>query len=84
MARNFKKRFFLLRLLGKVSLLTLLAVLLPYHFASAVAPQPTKKVLLLYSYQAVLPANVEWDTGIREALAGKASVWEILMGRGLK
>ena len=70
MARNFKRRFFLSHLLGKVSLLTLLAMLLPHHFVSAAPPPPTKKVLLLYSYQAVLPANVEWDTGIREALEG--------------
>jgi two-component system sensor kinase FixL len=56
------------RLLGKVSLLTLLAMLLPHQFASAARLQPAKKVLLLYSYQAVLPANLEWDTGIREAL----------------
>jgi PAS domain S-box-containing protein len=70
MARNFKRRFFLPRLWGKVTLLTLLTVLLPHHFASAAPPQPAKKVLLLYSYQAVLPANVEWDTGIREALEG--------------
>jgi len=57
MARNFKKRIFLARLLGKVSLLTLLAVLLANHFAAAAPPQPAKKVLLLYFYQAVLPAN---------------------------
>jgi PAS domain S-box-containing protein len=68
MAPNFTRRFFLSRLLGKVSLLTLLAVLLSNHFASAAPLQPAKKVLLLYSYQAVIPANLEWDTGIREAL----------------
>jgi ABC-type uncharacterized transport system substrate-binding protein len=68
MARNFTRRIFLSRLLGTVSLLTLLAALLPHQFASAAPPQPAKKVLLLYSYQAVLPANLEWDTGIREAL----------------
>jgi PAS domain S-box-containing protein len=70
MARNFKRRVFLSRLLGKVSLLTLLAMLLPHQFASATPLQPAKKVLLLYSYQAVLPGNVEWDTGIREGLEG--------------
>ncbi|HZE21676.1 MAG TPA: ABC transporter substrate binding protein, partial [Desulfobaccales bacterium] len=56
------------RLLVKVSLLTLLAVLLLNHFAYAAPPQPAKKVLLLYSYQAVVPANLEWDEGIRKAL----------------
>jgi two-component system sensor kinase FixL len=70
MARNFKRRFFLSRLLGKVSLLTLLAVLLSHHFASAAPLPPAKKVLLLYSWRSVIPANVEWDTGIREALEG--------------
>jgi PAS domain S-box-containing protein len=70
MACNFKRRFFLLRLWGKVSLLILLAVPLPHHFASA-APLPLdKKVLLLYSWRSVIPANVEWDTGIREVLEG--------------
>jgi PAS domain S-box-containing protein len=70
MARNFKRRFFWSRLLGKVSLLTLLALLLSHHFASAAPLQPAKKVLILYSWQSVVPANVEWDTGIREALEG--------------
>ena len=68
MARNFKKKFFLSRHLGIVSLLTLLAVLLPNHFASAAPLQPAQKVLLLYSWQSVLPANLEWDSGIRKAL----------------
>jgi len=68
MAPNFNRRSFLLRLMAKVSLLTLLAALLSNQFASAAPLQPAKKVLLLYSYQAVLPANLEWDTGIREAL----------------
>jgi PAS domain S-box-containing protein len=70
MTPNFNYRFFFSRLSVKVSLLTLLAVLLFNHFASAAPQQPAKKVLLVYSYQAVLPANLEWDTGIREALEG--------------
>jgi PAS domain S-box-containing protein len=74
MAGNFKKRFFLSSLWGKISLLTLLAMLLPYQFTSAAPLQSAKKVLLLYSYQAVIPANVEWDTGIREALQGTEKV----------
>jgi PAS domain S-box-containing protein len=69
-APNFAGRFFLLRLMAKVFLLTLLAVLLPHHFAFAAPLQPAKKVLILYSWQSVVPANVEWDTGIREALEG--------------
>jgi PAS domain S-box-containing protein len=72
MARNFTSRFFWLRLLAKVALLTVLALLLSNHFASAVPPQPAKKVLNLYSWQSVVPANVEWDSGIREALEGTA------------
>jgi PAS domain S-box-containing protein len=70
MACNFKRRFFLSRLWGKVSLLILLAVPLPHHFASAAPLPPAKKVLLLYSWRSVIPANVEWDTGIREVLEG--------------
>jgi hypothetical protein len=35
--------------------------------------KPAKKILLLYSYQAVLPANLEWDGGIRTALKGTAA-----------
>jgi PAS domain S-box-containing protein len=74
MARNYKRKFFLSYLLGKVSLLTLLALLLSHHFASAAPLQPAKTVLLLYSWQSVIPANVEWDTGIREALEGTEKV----------
>jgi PAS domain S-box-containing protein len=74
MARNFKRRFFLSHLLVKVALLTLLALLLPHHFASAAPLQPAQKVLLLYSWQSVIPANVEWDAGIREALEGTEKV----------
>ncbi|MEJ2670941.1 MAG: ABC transporter substrate binding protein [Deltaproteobacteria bacterium] len=77
MASNFTSRFFLLRLRAKVALLTLLAVLLPNQFASAVAPQPAQKVLFLYSWQSVLPANLEWDSGIRKAL-------ESTEGRGIE
>ena len=56
------------RLMATVALVTWLFVLLPHRFASAVPPPTAKKVLLLYSYKAVLPANLEWDSGIREAL----------------
>ena len=64
------RRFSFSSFLGKLFLLTLPAVLLAYHLAQG-APSPSaKKVLLLYSYQAVLPANLEWDEGIRRALKG--------------
>jgi hypothetical protein len=68
MARNFKRRIFLSRLLGKVSLLTLLAVLLVHHPAASAPAKPAQKVLFLYSWQSVLPASLEWNSGIRKAL----------------
>jgi len=51
-----------------ITVFILLALFLAHHPAASAPSQPAKKVLLLYSYQAVLPANVEWDTGIREGL----------------
>jgi two-component system sensor kinase FixL len=71
MAPNFTSRLFLLRLVAKVFLLTLLAVLLAHHPAASAPSKPAQKVLLLYSWQSVIPANLEWDTGIREALESK-------------
>jgi len=65
------RRFLFASLLGKFSLLTLLALLLAYHHAYGVPRPPSKKVLLLYSFQAMLPANLEWDEAMRKALKGK-------------
>jgi len=53
---------------GIASLLLSLALLFVPYPALAGAAQQAKTVLLLYSYQAVLPANLEWDSGIRQAL----------------
>jgi PAS domain S-box-containing protein len=63
-------RFFFSSFLGKFFLLTLPAVLLAHHLAHGASPPPAKKVLLLYSYQAMLPGNLEWDEAIRAALKG--------------
>lgn len=46
----------------------MLAVLLAHQLTFAKPSQPAKKVLLLYSYQAVLSTTVEWDAAIRRAL----------------
>ena len=64
-------RWFFSIFLGKLFLLTLPAVLLAHHLAQGATPPPAKKVLLLYSYQAILPGNLEWDAAIREALRGQ-------------
>jgi hypothetical protein len=40
------------------------------HLAAAGPSNPAKKILLLYSYQSVLPANLEWDGAICPALKG--------------
>jgi PAS domain S-box-containing protein len=54
-----------------ILLLGFLALLLAdNHLAVAAPPRPTNKVLLLYSYQSVLPVNIEWDGAIRAALKG--------------
>jgi PAS domain S-box-containing protein len=65
------KRFFFSSFLGKLFLLILPVVLLTYHLAQGAPKPPTKKVLLLYSYQAILPGNLEWDEAIRKALKGQ-------------
>ncbi len=65
------RRFFFSSFLDKLFLLTLLTVLLAYHHAYGVPRPPSKKVLLLYSYQAMLPGNLEWDEAIRKAVKGK-------------
>jgi PAS domain S-box-containing protein len=65
------RRFFFSSFLGKLFLLTLPALLLAHQPAYGAPPPPAKKVLLLYSYQAMLPANLEWDEAIRAALKGK-------------
>ena len=62
------RRFFIPSFLGKLFLLTLPVMLLAHHLAQGSPSPPAKKVLLLYSYQAVLPANLEWDEAIRKAL----------------
>ncbi len=64
------KRFFFSSFLGKLFLLILPAVLLAHHPAHGVPSPPAKKILLLYSYQAMLPGNLEWDEAIRTALKG--------------
>jgi hypothetical protein len=57
-----------------ILLVSFLAVLLAgNHLASAGASKPAKKILLLYSYQSVLPANIDWDGAIRSALKGTAA-----------
>ena len=57
-----------------IFLLSFLAVLLAgNHLASAGASKPAKKILLLYSYQSVVPANLVWDRAIRAALKGTAA-----------
>ena len=65
------RRFLFSSPLGKFSLLTLLALLLAQHIAQGTPSPSAKKVLLLYSYQAMLPGNLEWDEAIRKALKGK-------------
>ena len=49
-------------------LLSGLVLLLANHLTAAAASKPAKNILLLYSYQSVLPANIEWDGAIRSAL----------------
>jgi hypothetical protein len=39
--------------------------------AFASEAQPPKKILLLYSYQSVLPGILDWDEGIRSGLQGR-------------
>lgn len=59
---------------GKFFLLSFLAVLFAHHHPAAATPsKPPKKILLLYSYQSVLPANLEWDGSIRSALKGTSA-----------
>ena len=65
------RKFFSKNLLFLLSFLALLLV--DNHLAAAAPSKPAKKVLLLYSYQSVLPANLEWDGGIRSALKGTAA-----------
>jgi hypothetical protein len=55
----------------RFTLIILPALLLVHHLAQGAKPPPAKNVLLLYSYQAILPANLEWDEDIRKALKGK-------------
>ena len=62
---------FFLRVL--IVLLSFLALLFANHLAAVAASKPAKKVLLLYSYQSMLPGNLEWDAGIRSALKGTTS-----------
>jgi PAS domain S-box-containing protein len=64
------RRFYFSSFLGKLFRLILPAVLLGPHLAYGAFPSPSKKILLLYSYQAMLPANLEWDGAIRSALKG--------------
>ena len=64
--KSFSKNLLLL-----LSFLALLPV--DNHLAAAAHSKPAKKILLLYSYQSVLPANLEWDGGIRSALKGTAA-----------
>ena len=56
-----------------ILLLSFLALLLANHLAAAAPSKPAKNILLLYSYQSVLPANLEWDGAIRSALKGTAA-----------
>jgi ABC-type uncharacterized transport system substrate-binding protein len=56
-----------------IFLLSFLAWLPADHLAAAAPSKPAKKILLLYSYQSVVPANLEWDGGIRAALKGTAT-----------
>jgi hypothetical protein len=44
-----------------------------YHLTCAAPSKPAQKILFLYSFQAVLPANLEWDEGLRTALKGMAA-----------
>lgn len=53
---------------GLFLLLSCPALLLAHQLARGAPLPPPKKVLLLYSYQAVLPANLEWDGAIRASL----------------
>lgn len=56
---------------GLLWLLTCLALLIASNFpAAALSLNPTQRILLLYSYQAVLPINLELDEAIRAALKG--------------
>jgi hypothetical protein len=66
-----RRRFFFSSFLGKIFLIILPALLLAHHLAQGAPPPTVKKVLLLYSYQAILPGNLEWDGAIRAALKGK-------------
>lgn len=56
-----------------IFLLSFPALLFADHLAAAIPSKPAKKVLLLYSYQSMLPGNLEWDAGIRSALKGTTS-----------
>lgn len=54
-----------------IFLLIFLALLLANkHLAAATPSKPAKTILLLYSYQSVLPANIGWDRAVRSALKG--------------
>src|SRR5208282_6575812 len=64
-----REKIFLL----KFFLLFSLALLFANHLAAAAPSKPAKKILLLYSYQSVLPINLEWDEAIRSALKGTTS-----------
>jgi PAS domain S-box-containing protein len=68
MTSRIGRRFFFSSFLGKLFLLTLPALLLTQHIAHAAPSPPAKKVLLLYSYQALAPGTLEWDGAIRRAL----------------
>ena len=65
------RKFFSLSLMFLLSFLALLFG--DNHLAAAAPSKPAKKILLLYSYQSVLPANLEWDGAIRSALKGTAA-----------
>jgi hypothetical protein len=53
------RRFYFSSFLCKIFLIILPALLLAHHLAHAAPPPLAKKVLLLYSYQAMLPGNLE-------------------------
>jgi hypothetical protein len=62
------RKFFSQSLIFLLSFLLLL--LADNHLAAAAPSKPAKKILLLYSYQSVLLANLEWDGGLRSVLKG--------------
>jgi PAS domain S-box-containing protein len=66
-----RRRFFFSSFLGKIFFIILPALLLAQHLAHGAPSSPVRKILLLYSYQAILPGNLEWDGAIRADLKGK-------------